>query len=92
MLFKFKPTLQQEFFQEPFFLWEKQNVDLLKTKLCMVRIISVKLPGWEKMKLQQSFQIAVMSCFDLRRKANFRRFASDVVVLQNTPAFPARSG
>lgn len=62
-------------FPGAFFLWEKQNVDLLKTKLFMARIISVKLPGWQKMKVQQSFQTAVMSCFDLLRKGNFRRFA-----------------
>lgn len=73
-----------------FFLWEKhKNVDLLNTKLFMVRIIFVKLPGWKKMKSQQNLKIAAVSCFDRLQKGNFRLFAWDVVVSRNATSFLA---
>lgn len=58
----------------------KQIVDLLKPKLFMERIIFVQLSGWEKTKLQQRFQIAAMSRFDLLRAGNFRLLAPAVVL------------
>jgi len=62
-------------FPGAFFSEKNKMLDLLKTKLFIARIIFVKLPGWKKMKLQQSFKIAAMSRFDLLRKGNFRLFA-----------------
>lgn len=58
----------------------KQIVDFLKTKLFMARIIFVQVSGWEKTKLQQDFEIAAMSRFDLLRTGNFRLLAQAVVL------------
>lgn len=90
-MFKHEPTPEQEFFQEPFSLG-KQNVDLLKTKLFMARIIFVQLPGWKKMNLKQSTKIAAVSYFELLRNVNFRLFARDMAVSQNAASFLARNG